>query len=178
MVKHTWEKVADRKGDHRVFKNQDGRYAIADRSGNLPDQTDDGVIWLVDGGKAEVHISEFSKRLMVRYDIRVERYEARGLDAGGSCCSGLHVIPFLREVGYEISLSDTLAEDLPLVEMEVDGLLNPRGAAATVVTKEEEDQARLTYADLHAKINANKVLSRLSGEHLMALANLVKAFIK
>lgn len=41
-----WTKVLDFPRDHRFFKNDDGRVAVADRSGGNPDTTDDGPLWL------------------------------------------------------------------------------------------------------------------------------------
>lgn len=42
-----WEFVAKlEKGGHRIFRAPDGRLAIADDSGDVPDETDDGILWL------------------------------------------------------------------------------------------------------------------------------------
>lgn len=49
---HKWTKVATFRGDkgergHRIFKcAATGGFAIADNSGELPEQTEDGVLWM------------------------------------------------------------------------------------------------------------------------------------
>ncbi|MEE9581112.1 MAG: hypothetical protein V3V74_07350 [Nitrosomonadaceae bacterium] len=38
--------VGDKGKSHRIFTHQSGRLALCDLSGNTPDNTDDGVLWL------------------------------------------------------------------------------------------------------------------------------------
>lgn len=44
MVKNTWERIGW--FDHKFYQDEDGRIALADRSGQLPEETDDGTLWL------------------------------------------------------------------------------------------------------------------------------------
>lgn len=41
-----WTKIKKLASGHRVFRADDGRYALVDDSGDTPDQADDGVLWL------------------------------------------------------------------------------------------------------------------------------------
>lgn len=44
---YRWRKILDIRGGHRFFRDEStGRYAVADRSGHIPERTDDGVLWL------------------------------------------------------------------------------------------------------------------------------------
>lgn len=44
---YMWVKELDIRNGHRFFRDQiTGRVAVADRSGTLPQNTDDGVLWL------------------------------------------------------------------------------------------------------------------------------------
>jgi len=46
---HKWRRVKVFKGGHRFFVDEHtGRMAVADDSGRVPDETDDGVLWLPD----------------------------------------------------------------------------------------------------------------------------------
>lgn len=41
-----WQLIHELSGEHRLFQDTDGRLALADQSGETPDQTDDGPMFL------------------------------------------------------------------------------------------------------------------------------------
>lgn len=45
-MNYNWTHLFGKKGDHRYFRAEDGRIAIADDSGRYPENTDDGVLWV------------------------------------------------------------------------------------------------------------------------------------
>lgn len=45
-TKTTWTLVTRLPGEHRIFRDANGRLALADNSGDTPDTTDDGVLYL------------------------------------------------------------------------------------------------------------------------------------
>lgn len=45
-TKTTWTLVTRLPGEHRIFRDAGGRLALADNSGDTPDTTDDGVLYL------------------------------------------------------------------------------------------------------------------------------------
>ena len=71
-IKYDWEYCFhDGKNGHSLwFDKLSQRYSIKDQSGKFPHLTDDGVLWLVYGGKARVNVGEYlDDGLVVSFDL-------------------------------------------------------------------------------------------------------------
>lgn len=111
MMTPKWKLVVKAPRDHRVFENlntlgPDDRYAVTDWSGAWPEKTDDGILWLVPHGAAEIYASP-TKHIYVNYSVKVVRNSSLGNTA-----SGLHVLPILKELGYKFTFEKSLEHDL------------------------------------------------------------------
>jgi hypothetical protein len=107
--KAKWKLIAKVKGDHRVFENMNAssaatKYSIADWSGSWPEGTDDGILWLVPMGNAEVYISS-TKKICVNYAVRAARD-----DKSYRTASGLHVLPMLKELYYTFTFERVIGD--------------------------------------------------------------------
>ena len=56
MIPHKWKFIGRLgNGGHKLYLDEErSRFAIADESGTTPDQTDDGVLWIVTHQRLEV----------------------------------------------------------------------------------------------------------------------------
>jgi len=107
---YQWTKVAGSYGMHRIFLDKTSRrYSVCDDSGETPELADDGVLWLVPGGQATVKWCKFANGLVVSYCV-----DDHG-DREGHCTSRLHVLPYLKELGYEIDIDKNLKRDLKML---------------------------------------------------------------
>jgi hypothetical protein len=82
------------KGGHRVFTAEDGRLAIADNSGRLPETTEDGILWLPE---KEVHIEADGDRLWYSVAVSGDCGQSR-VGIGLEAAARLTRAPYLFKV--------------------------------------------------------------------------------
>jgi hypothetical protein len=79
MTKYEWKKVWDcgsKENDgsfsgHTVFLDElSNRFAIADMSGDTPDATDDGVLWLDFDREIRLFLSDFSNNVLANMPLK------------------------------------------------------------------------------------------------------------
>lgn len=99
---YKWRRVKGFKGGHRIFVDENtGRMAVADDSGRVPDQTEDGVLWLPDR-PGLVHIVSSGSRLAATFPV-VKEGDDNVYSTIGTLEEGLWVA---EERGWRIMLAD------------------------------------------------------------------------
>ena len=98
------DNVASRFGDAAPSELK-WRFAVADRSGLTPETTDDGPLFLVPQGDAEIVIS--GKRVRVQYDV-----QKQGSEVSFFTTSGLQFLPWLVKLGYVVRCKEELKRDM------------------------------------------------------------------
>lgn len=105
MSAPTWTLVSDAVGEHRIFRRADGALAVTGRSGRDPDESEDGPLLLVTGGRAWIEIVRDRARLT---------YEVMQVLVG-QCCrisTGPHVLPYLKQYKYKVARNAELLQAL------------------------------------------------------------------
>jgi hypothetical protein len=83
-----WTMIYSEPDEHRVFQAEDGRTAIADRSGSNPSNTDDGPLYVAPNTEAEAYCS--GKSIRVQVPVSGDR-------SGGYVSVSLDCFEFLRD---------------------------------------------------------------------------------
>lgn len=111
MTKTEWKLITRLPGEHRIFADESGRLAIADNSGETPDQTEDGVLYL-DFARPAVLTGDLTRDAHCRMEMYcwIPLLTARGKETHtmGRPEDG----PILEGLGMRLEVKDTVKDKL------------------------------------------------------------------